>query len=209
MTTTPATETPHTPEGRLGWANSGDIVVAMANQLTRPDFKRGDLAELRRMNPDEPDAATFWRLLSQYDQAGNEDRERRWGLILHGLALMTPTGNDDSWSDAPRPTAHNPTMPVGLALFQGGDPMRTRAFYSESRLNRLLVARGPMLRSLLARLFRMLSSVDQPFNYRQMAYLILFDEINEEQAEQVRRQIARAYYQAERRANQQSEEQGD
>lgn len=190
-------------------ANWGDITVSIAGQLASPDFKRGELAELRRMNPDEPHAAAFWRLLSHYDQTGSDDWERRWGLVLHGIALMTPTSSDDGKGDAPRPSAHDLTVPVGLALFLGGDRARTRAFYSESRLNRLLTARGPMLRLLLARLFRMLASANQPLNWRQMATLILSDDRYDEQAERVRRQIARSYYQAERRASQTTESSDD
>ena len=100
---------------------------------------------------------------------------------------------------------HNPTVPVGLALFQGGDSNRARAFYSETRFNRLLTARGPMLHTLLARTFRMLGS-GQSFNWRQMARLILHEGYREDSAEYVRHQIARAYYQAERRSAQQSKE---
>ena len=153
---------------------------------------------MRRMNPDEPDAATFWRLLAHQGlldgREMSRELERKWGLILHGIALMTPTANDDANSDASRPSAHDPTVPVGLALFQGGDASRERAFYSETRLNRLLTARGPILRTLLTRMFRMLSSADQPFNWRQMSELILSDGCYEERAEQTRRRIARAYY---------------
>lgn len=207
-TSTPAVDTMQPAENASGRANWGDITVSIAGQLARPDFTRGELAELRRMDPDEPDAAAFWRLLSRFDQTGSDDWERRWGLVLHGLALMTPASSDDGTGDAPRPSAHDPTVPVGLALFQGGVPGRTRAFYSESRLNRLLTSRGPMTRVLLARLFRMLAGANQPFNWRQMATLILSDGRYEEQAERVRRQIARTYYQAERRASQ-STESGD
>lgn len=211
MATVPATETTTTTTlqendaERRSW---GDITVSIAGQIAAPNFSRGDLASLRRMNPDKPDAAVFWRLLAHQDllegREMSRDMERRWGLILHGIALMTPTANDDANTEAPRPSAHNPTVPVGLALFQGGDAGRGQAFYSATRFNRLLTARGDMLRILLARLFRMLASADQPFNWRQMANLILNDERNEAYAEQARRRIARAYYQAERRANQQS-----
>ena len=210
MTTTPTIETDIPQENDAERPSWGVITVSIAGQIASPNFSRGDLANLRRMNPDAPDAAAFWRLMAhQRLLEGREmsrDMERRWGLILHGIALMTPTANDDANADAPRPSAHNPTVPVGLALFQGGDAGRERAFYSGTRFNRLLIARGDMLRTLLARLFRMLASADQPFNWRQMANLILNDERNPEQAEQVRRRIARAYYQAERRASQQSTE---
>ena len=189
-----------------------DISVGFASEMARPSFKRGDLAELRRMNPEEPDAAIFWRLLASHGLLEgwemSRELERKWALIMHGIALMTPAVEGDGDSGAPKTSAHNPTVPVGLALFQGGDGSRTRAFYSESRLNRLLTARGPMLHTLLARTFRMLGT-GQPFNWREMARLILHDGYREESAERVRHQIARAYYQAERRSARVSDSSGE
>ena len=190
-----------------------DIVVRMAGELARPDFKRGDLAALRRMKPDSSDSPVFLRLMAQHGLLeGNgvgSEWERKWALILHGLALMTPTGaGDNNSDDGPRPSAHGPRVPVGQALFLGGDTGRTRAFYAESRLNRLLSARGPMFHALLARAFRMLGT-DQPFNWRQMARLIFQEGHNEEAADQVRYLIARAYYQAERRSVQSAESSGE
>ena len=183
----------------------GDIAVGFAGEMARTTFKRGELAELRRMNPDQPDAAVFWRLMASRDLLGNEVLESKWALILHGIALMTPTAGYDADSDVIRGSAHNPTVPVGLALFQGGDADRGRAFYSETRLNRLLTARGPMLRTLLVRIFRMLGNAEQPFNWRQITQLILSDGYDEDNAERVRRRIARAYYQAELRSSRSAE----
>ena len=192
-----------TEQGQGGEPRSWfDVAVGFAGEMVHPAFRRGDLAELRRMKPEEPDAAIFWRLLARQGLLEGEEMSRelesKWGLILHGIALMTPTVEADSDSAKPRSSAHDPTVPVGLALFQGGDGSRTRAFYSESRFNRLLTARGPMLHTLLARTFRMLGT-DQAFNWRQMAQLILHEGFREGSAERVRHQIARAYYQAERR----------
>ena len=107
------------------------------------------MADLRRMDPSAPDKAVFWRLLAQYDLLGNPIVESKWALILHGIALMTPTSSGDGVA----PTAHDGSVAVGRALFLGGDSQRTTAFYSETRLNRLLTARGPILRTLLARTF--------------------------------------------------------
>ena len=90
------------------------------------------MAELRRMKPEEPDAAIFWRLLARQGLLeGREMRrelESKWGLILHGIALMTPTVEGNNEADRPRPSAHDATVPVGLALFLGGDDNRTRPF---------------------------------------------------------------------------------
>lgn len=169
----------------------GEITARLAAAVARDDFPRGDLAALRRMDPDAPDAAVFWRLLAQHDLLGNPAVESKWALILHGIALMTDTSESRS--------AHSGNMPVGRALFLGGEEHRDSGFFSETRLNRLLTARGPMLRTLLARMFRMIGT-GQPFNWREMARLILNDGYREDRAENARRGIARAYYAAERRS---------
>ena len=163
------------------------------------EHRRGDLAELRRMDPDEPDAAVFWRLTAQYDLLDvGEAVERKWALIIHGIALTTPTNSGEGNTG----TAHDGQMPVGRVLYLGGESQRATGFYSDARLNRLLTAGGPMLRTLLARLFRMLAAAGVSFNWREMAQFILTEGYDEDAAEQCRRRIAREYYRAERRSNQ-------
>ncbi|MYA01028.1 MAG: hypothetical protein F4Y35_04515 [Chloroflexi bacterium] len=175
----------------------GSVAVSFARQMTFPNFSRGDLAGLRRMDPDEPGAAAYWRLMAEKNLLGSAALELKWALILHGIALMTPRAGDEGDSR----TAHEGYMPVGRALFLGGDANRPeRGYYAESRLNRLLTARGPMLRSLLARMFRMMAAADQPFNWREMARFILNEDYDEERFEMARRRIASEYYQAERRS---------
>lgn len=196
MTTEAVPETSSRPAQDRSW---GDIAVSFAGQLAvdRPDGShRRDLAELRRMDPDTPDAAAFWRLMAQQDLLGSPAIERKWALVLHGMALMTRTAGNDAMGRS----AHDRDTPIGEALFYGGDRSRVTAFYSQSRLNRLLTARGPMLRTLLARLFRMLAAADQPFNWYRMTTLILAERHDEERADYVRREIARHYYWAENRA---------
>lgn len=184
--------------------SGGDIAVTFAFQLGRENFPRGDLAELRRMKPDSPDKPVFWRLLAEQDLIGNAERESKWAMIIHGMALMTPrnpTGGNAS--------SHEGRTPVGQALYLGGETQRSTAYYSEARLNRFLTARGPMLRTLLTRMFRMLSSADVSFNWWEMAHFILVADSNEEAAEMARRRIARAYYRAERRSTAASESQNN
>ena len=176
----------------------GDIAVDFARRMTLPNIvSRGDLAGLRRMNPDEPGTtAAYWRLMAEKNLRGR-DVELKWALILHGIALMTPRAAEEGDNR----TAHEGFMPVGRALFFGGDAdRRERGYYSESRLNRLLTARGPMLRALLARMFRMMAAADQPFNWREMARFILNEDYDEDRFEMARRRIASEYYQAERRS---------
>ena len=191
MTTARVTDEPDLRTGdQAGW---GGIAAGLASRLARADFPRGDLAALRRMNPDTP-AAVFWRLAAQHDLLGAPVVERKWMLILNGIALMTPTAGPGSVR-----TAHNPQRAVGTALFLGGESAaRTTGFYSEARLQRLLTARGAVLHTLLARMFRMLAGAGAAFDWREMAWFILNDGFSAERAEESRRRIARAYYQAER-----------
>ena len=107
---------------------------------------------------------------------------RKWGLIVHGMALMAHEAG----------LAHRPRVFVGQALYQGDG--KVMPLYSERRLATLLSAKGPALYQLLARLFRMLANKKCAFNWREMAWFILND--NEERSEEARMSIARAYYQA-------------
>lgn len=189
MTTASITETSEpgaSPDRSQSW---GYIAVGYARKMARADFGRGDLAGLRRMDPDSARPAIFWKLLAEENLLEyNRIVENKWALILHGIALMTPTNTGEG---ATR-TAHDGAMPVGRALNDGG--------YSEMRFNRLLTAREDMLRTLLARMFRMLAAEDMSFNWREMAQFILYEGYDEEAAEQSRRRIARDYYRAGRQA---------
>lgn len=183
------------PQGlRDSW---GDIAVSISFDIAGlVHRRRGDLADLRRMDPEHVDAAVFWRILARHDMPNlTEDWERKWALIVHGIALMTPTNVPES----SRKTANKSDTPVGRALYLGPDSRRDAGFYSESRLSRLLTARGQMQQALLARLFRMLAEEDCAFNWRQMAWFILNEGHSEDAAERARMQIAREYYRAQRR----------
>ena len=181
-----------------------DIAVSMAGyvaQLVQHD--RGGFASLRRMNPDAPDAPAFWRVMARYDQLNRgSDLELKWALIVHGIALMTPTQSGDGLR-----SAHDGSMAVGSALFLGGEVQRGSAYYSESRLSRLLNARGPILRALLSRMFRMLGARGVTFNWREMAQFVL-NEDHPEWGDESRRRIARWYYSANRAAERQTEQTG-
>lgn len=183
---------------RRSW---GDTAFALAAEIAGWRFSPGDRAELRRMDSDSPGPAVFWRLMAEHDLLGNLTLERKWALILHGIALMTPRNYEEGVPQS----AHDRSTSVGCALFLGGEAQREKGFYSESRLNRLLTARGDMLRTLLARTFRTLASAGVSFNWREMSQFILNDGYNEEAAERARRRIASEYYLAERRSSRVSE----
>ncbi len=161
------------------------IIQGLAETIEDKEFERGDRSKLRRMDPDNPDSAAFWRLIVRAGMPENPDISR-WGLIIHGMAHMSHGAE----------LGHNPRISVGRALYQGGG--KRIPFYSEQRLSTLLAARGPTLHRLLARLFRMLSAEGCAFNWFEMAKLILYDGYDEGWADQTRVEIAREYYRTER-----------
>lgn len=162
------------------------IVYRLVSEIGSPAFPRGNLAELRRMNPEEPDSTSFYQLMGARGLLRNETLETKWAMIIHGIALMTPT-------------SHHSGTPVGEALFKGGDPSRTNAFYSSLRLNRFLKSEGSVLVTLANQLFLMMKTANQPFDWREMAAFILNEGINSEKAEELRRTISRSYYSTEYR----------
>ena len=109
MTSTQTVDTAELPAQERRPASWRDIAVTFARTLASPDFPRGDLAELRRMDPDVPDAAVVWRLLARYELLGSPQVENKWALILHGIALMTSTGTGDGTGRS----AHDGAMPGG------------------------------------------------------------------------------------------------
>ena len=158
------------------------VISKMVLDVGDPFFSRGSLAELRRMNPDSPDKPfSFWQIMAERGLEYDEVTENLWALVIHGIALMTPF-------------AHDSRTPVGKALFEGGDPVRSHPFYSKLRLNRLLNAQGPILRTLLAQLFRMMQGVGQPFDWKEMTMFILNQDSDPRKADNIRNNIARSYY---------------
>lgn len=193
-----AADHPNTPQPETEPSSSPippnfyDVITNIIEAIEAKEMTTGEKASLRRMDPSNPNSAVFWKLISQRGMSRNPDI-KKWGLITHGIALMSHTAG----------LAHNSRKPVGRVLYEGNQDRPRTAFYSEDRLATLLAAREPTLHRLLARLFRMLASKGCTFNWREMAWFILNDdEYNEERADEARIKIARAYYQAEYRSAQ-------
>jgi CRISPR type I-E-associated protein CasB/Cse2 len=176
-TTEDATETssaPHQIVGRF----IGDLSAEASGQSR---IGRGDLAALRRMDPDRPNTPAFWRLLAKATNGAMvwRDDEPRWALIAHGMALMVPNH-------------HAAVISVGEALHN--------IHYAEGRLARLLNARGSQFRALLPRLCRHLAAKQQPLNWFQLADLVRHEGRSEDLADRVRLAIARDYYRTDAKA---------
>ena len=165
--------------------NFGTVITGIAETIESKEFELGDRSKLRRMDYTRPDTAAFWRLMAREGLPRNPDLSK-WGLIVHGIALMTHGAGG---------LAHTPRLSVGRVLYEGGG--NRFPFYSEDRLATLLSAEGPTLHRLLARLFRMLASEGCSFNWREMAWFILNAALDNERSNEARHKIAQAYYRAE------------
>lgn len=138
----------------------------------------GERAALARLDPDgdwRPDQIAA--LTRACIQAGLEPEHwsptawRRWALIAHGMAL-----------------AGHAVGPLGNQLCAAG--------IAESRVTKLLTARGEAFRQLLPRLLRLLAAKETAPNWYELGALILAEGRDEAQAEVLRMKIAGRYFPA-------------
>ena len=137
------------------------------------EYGSGPRAELRRMDPACPSTPAFWRLMQRDGMPDNPDLAK-WGLITHGIALMSHNGSADDRK-----------ISFGRALYQ--------SHYSEARLE-VLLSRNLSdhdLHIALAGVFYLLANSDMACDWHEIALFIL-QETNES-----RNRIADAYYRAE------------
>jgi CRISPR system Cascade subunit CasB len=146
-------------------------VEAFANEVRSLDRgeRRGDLSELRRLDVDAPTCPAFFRIVAKVSPEAGPDELRRYTRLLQILAL--------------KPDAMSP-MSLGRAMAQ--------AKISESRVQKLLGARGYGLAEQLRLLARRLASAGA-LPYRQIGELLLAPD-DSERAERLRLTIARDYW---------------
>lgn len=141
----------------------------------------GARAALRRLQFEAPDAPAFWRIVvTDLDGAipqnspWREQQERRWAAILTGLAVVVGAN------------LHQPKRRLGDALAD--------AQLHETRLLKLLRARGDALLSLVRPLAHQLESKGISVDWADVAQLILSEGRGDE--DRVRRDLARVYFSA-------------
>ncbi|MBK1734174.1 CRISPR-associated protein Cse2 [Halorhodospira abdelmalekii] len=139
---------------------------------------KGERAALARLDPEgELRPHQIAALARAVVQAGLEPEHwgpecwRRWALIAHGMAL---TGQGKG--------------ALGVQLHAAG--------VSESRVTKLLTARGLAFRQLLPRLLRLLASREVAPNWYELGELIRHESRNEKKAEEIRMRIAARYFSA-------------
>lgn len=140
----------------------------------------GERAALARLDPDGElrphQIAALSRALIYADlepETWKSETWQRWALIAHGMALA----------------GHDASQSFGQQL--------SKADVSESRVTKMLTARGDAFRQLLPRLLRLLASKGVAPNWHELSGLILNQERDEEKAEDIRLKIAGRFFSAE------------
>lgn len=137
---------------------------------------KGEQAALARLDPEAPrphQVGALARALVLADIAPDNwhpETWQRWALLAHGMALA---GHDGSGR-------------LGAQL--------ARAEVSESRVTRLLTARGEAFLQQVPRLLRLMASRSVAPNWLELGALILATDRDETRAETLRLRIAGNYY---------------
>lgn len=139
---------------------------------------KGEQAALARLDPEAPRPHQVGALARALVLAGIAPDDwqpatwQRWALLAHGMALAGHDGSDR----------------LGTQL--------ARAEVSESRVTRLLTARGDAFRQQVPRLLRLMASRGIAPNWLEFGALILATDREEPNAERLRLRIAGNYYSA-------------
>lgn len=162
----------------------GELFGALAAHIARAE--RGERAALARLQPEALQPHQLAALARALLAAGlsteqwRPDTWPRWALIAHGMALA----------------GHDGKQQLGAQLAQAG--------VSESRVTKLLTARGDAFTQLLPRVLRLLASKGVAPNWRELGALVLNQSSHNSQkqadAEANRLAIAGPYFSALARA---------
>jgi CRISPR system Cascade subunit CasB len=174
----PETQTNATPPTLPGAQR--DLGFVLYNEVRRlvEAERRGDLAELRRLDPDQPAAPAFFRILARVAPEAGVETMRRYANLLRILALKPEALSGDR---------------LGAVMAEAG--------LSESRVQRLLTAHGETMRDQLRLIARRLANSGN-LPWRGFADLLLTKD--DKQAENKRLIIARDYWRALDRAEAQT-----
>jgi CRISPR system Cascade subunit CasB len=161
-----------------------DVFGAMAAFIQRAG--PGDRAALARLNPDAMQPHQVAALARALLAAGlapeqwHPDTWPRWALIAQGMALA----------------GHDRRQALGTQLAHAG--------VSESRVTKLLTARGEAFVQLVPRLLRLMASQSVAPNWRELGELVLKESSTDparlEEAEAMRLRVAGRYFSAVARA---------
>lgn len=148
------------------------VVQRIARRLGDEDFPAAHRAELRRLDPERPDGAAFWLLVSRYAEAALDDEQaaRALAVTVQGMATAYPFHFAERVS-------------LGTAM--------ATAEISEARLLRLLRTGRAQLPDEVRRLARLMGSKG---DYGRFDWYDVFELVFHPDEDSPRRDTARNYY---------------
>ena len=168
---------------------------SIARRITRRDVNTGDMAQLRRLDPERPACSLFWKIMLDYgvtdpsDPDRDDQRlERAWANVVSTIAEGTKVGEKETQGP------HDEKIPMGSALATAG--------YSERRLNALLNAREDQITRLTNQAAKFLHKKGQNYNCNDLARLMLTNLRSEAQRNADRTHAARQFHRTIYRASQ-------
>jgi len=162
------------PTNRIEYGKIVGRVAALMQQ--NGALSTGEMADLRRIYPDQPFTPALWRLLLMLDLDDSpgwirqEQWERRWATLFMGMAHCAGL--------------HSYDTSLGEALAEAG--------WSELRFVQLMRAKDETLETHLRRVSQFLANKNQEANWTDVARL-LFSQTGET-GEKARLSISRNYY---------------
>ena len=176
-----------------------ELISLLADHLASRSVDSAALASLRRLDSEHPETnGEFQRIRARFGlRFVDEEHERDWASILSGMALLTKQSYLGRRGGGGKRTCNNTAVSFGWTLFFAGDQGRTRGYYREALLGKLLTSSGRSRRSMLGKLYRMFSTQDCSLNWIELAAFVLTRERSAQKG--YRRKIAQDYYNAENR----------
>ena len=155
----------------------GKIVGKVASMIQQEGaLSTGELADLRRISPDQPFTPALWRILMMLDLDKSpswirqEHWERRWATLFMGMAHCAGL--------------HEYKISLGEALAEAG--------WSELRFVQLMRAKDETLETHLRRVAQFLASKNQEANWTDVARLLFYQ--SGDAGEKARLSFSRDYY---------------
>ncbi len=142
----------------------GEVIPHVAHYLAA-ELESGLAASLRRNPMEGRGISGLYHVFRETSLQPSGERERLWAVVIQCIAILTPRGRRSG-----RPSAHNPKIPMGVAI--------RRAGVSEHRLTRLLASKGSARRDQVIRLCRRLANnrASARFDLRTLARFVLSEE---------------------------------
>ena len=168
------------------WEARRKAVASLAGAIGNPDFPVGDLANLRRIQPDSFYPPAYWRQLFKRvpEMLRHPEQEAIWAVLMQAMAIMAPGG-------------YQPGASLGQVL------ARMDSGTMEPRLLKLLSSRGAATWNQIRLMARMLANQGLRVDFNDFAELLF----NQEGPgrEPARRRLARDFFSGQHKKDQQTQ----